>query len=198
MIRLSIGSKEYEIPEGYDELSFSDYCRIFFKLGDYVVDEDVSELEMFRRSRELEAVIVSRVLHEDDDFALSLPLNVYAVINEALKYLYDIDSLMKVASASIIIDGVSYGIPSLEEMPLRQWIDADIVMKGEEGEGQYIELLAILLSKRGKDGKFVPYDGKYMDMMDRLKVMSCSDVLPLVYHFFKRGYFFKRLFRVST
>lgn len=195
MIKLEIDDKVYKIPESFDELTFEQYCKVFWKLDTGIGIED--EVERFKKDTETEATIISRLMGEEDDFCLSLPINVYVNIKERLKYLYDIDFLLKNAKAGIVINGKRYSIPPMNEMPLRQYIDADVVMKEKENPLQYIELLSILLTSKGKDGKWIKYNGEYQEMMGKLRKMKCSDVLPLVYHFFKKGHSLKRISQLS-
>ena len=185
MIKLEINDKKYKLPTSWDELTLEDYCRVFYKLSTGSEDEDV--IMKFKRVRENESIILSRLLGEADDFCLGLPMNVYAKLNESVKYLYDVDFLKKNSKAGIIIDGERYSIPPFNEMSLRQYIDADVVMQEKENELQYIELLAILLTRKDKEGKWIPYNGDYQELMGKLRKIPCSESLGIVYHFFKKG-----------
>lgn len=195
MIKLEIDDKKYSIPESFDELTFEQYCKVFWKLDTGIGIED--EVEQFKRQVSTQSIILSRLLGESDDFCLGLPINVYSQLLARTKFLYDIDFLLKNAKAGIVIDGKRYTVPPFNEMPLRQYIDADVVMKEKENPLQYIELLSILLASKGKDGKWIKYNGEYQEMMGKLRKMKCSDVLPLVYHFFKKGHSLKRISQLS-
>lgn len=195
MIKLEIDDKKYSIPESFDELTFEQYCKVFWKLDTGIGIDD--EVERFKKDTETEATILSRLMGESDDFCLSLPINVYVNIKQRIKYLYDIDFLLKNAKAGIVIDGKRYSIQPFNEMELRRYIDADVVMKEKENPLQYIELLSILLASKWKDGKWIKYNGEYQEMMGKLRKMKCSDVLPLVYHFFKKGHSLKRISQLS-
>jgi hypothetical protein len=194
MVKLEINDKKYKIPESFEELSLDQYCKVFYKLD---TDKTDDELMDFKRSRQNESIILSRLLGENDDFCLDLPLNVYAQLNEKVRFLYDVDYLLKNAKAGIVIDGKRYSIPPFNEMSLRQYIDADVVMKEKENDLQYIELLSILLTAKDKEGKWIPYDGKYEELMGKIRQLKCSEALPLVYHFFKKGEALKRISKVS-
>lgn len=194
MIKLEINDKKYKIPESFDELTLEQYCRIFYKID---TKESDDEIENFKRQRENEAIILSRLLGESDDFCLSLPLNVYANLLEHTKFIYDVDFLLRNSRAGITIDGKRYSVPPFNEMSLRQYIDADVVMKDKENPMQYIELLSILLTTRGKDGKWIPYNGEYEELMGKLREMKCSEALGIVYHFFKKGHSLKVLSQLS-
>lgn len=194
MVKLEIDDKQYKIPESFEEMDFETYCKVFYKLD---TSESDDEIESFKKSKENEAIILSRLLGERDDFCLDLPLNVYALLNEKVKFLYDVGYLLKNSKAGIVVDGKRYSIPPFNEMSLRQYIDADVVMKEKENDMQYIELLSILLTAKDKDGKWVKYNGDYQDMMGKLRKLKCSEALPIVYHFFKKNYTLKKLSQLS-
>ena len=194
MVKLEVDDKVYKIPESFEELEFERYCRIFWNIDNVISDDEV---ENFKKSVENEATIIARLMGEEDDFCLSLPINVYGQILERTKFLYDTKFLLNNAKAGIVIDGKRYSIPPMNEMPLRQYIDADVVLKEKENPLQYIELLAILLTRKDKEGKWIKYNGEYQEMMGKLKKMRCSDILPLVYHFFKKGEALKRISNLS-
>lgn len=195
MIKLEINDKKYNIPTSFEELKLEQYCSAFFNLPK--TSEDMDELEMFEVLKKNESIILSRLLGEDDDFCMDLPLNVYALVNEKVKFIYDSEAFTKNHKSSIKIDGKVYSIPPLNEMSLRQYIDADMVLKAEENPLQYVELLSVLLTAKDDNGKWIPYDGSYQEMMERVKNLSCSDALPLVYHFFLKSHTSKKLSRVS-
>lgn len=194
MIKLEINDKKYKIPESFDELTLEEYCRIFWKID---TKESDDEIENFKRQRENESIILSRMLGESDDFCLSLPLNVYANLLEHTKFIYDVDFLLRSSRAGIVIDGKRYSVPPFNEMPLRQYIDADVVMKDKENPMQYIELLSVLLTAKDKEGKWIPYNGDYQELMGKLKELKCSEALGIVYHFFKKGHALKVLSQLS-
>lgn len=194
MIKLEINDKKYRIPESFDELTLEEYCRIFWKMDSVMSDDEV---EQFKKGVEAESTIISRLMGEEDDFCLGLPINVYSQIVQRLRYLYDVDFLRKSSKAGIVIDGKRYSVPPFNEMPLRQYIDADVILKDKENPMQYIELLAVLLTAKDKDGKWIPYNGEYQDMMGKLRKMPCSEALGIVYHFFKKGHSLKRISQLS-
>lgn len=194
MIKLEIDDKKYKIPESFDELDFETYCKVFFKL-DSIVSED--ETDSFKKGVEAESAIISRLMGEEDDFCMNLPVSIYGQILDRAKFLYDTKFLLNNAKAGIVVDGKRYTIPPFNEMPLRQYIDADVVLKEKENPLQYIELLSILLTAKDKQGKWIKYNGEYQEMMGKLRKMKCSDVLPLVYHFFRKGEAYKKLSRAS-
>ena len=194
MIKLEINEKKYKIPESFDEMTLEQYCRIFYKLD---ISFDVDDDEKIKKVIEAESRIISRLLGEDDDFCLDLPITVYNKIANKTRFLYDSDFFKKNAKAGIIIDGRRYSIPPMNEMSLRQYIDADVVLKEKENDHQYLELLSILLTAKDKQGNWEKYNGDYQELMGKLRNMSCTDTLPLVYHFFKKGEALKRISKAS-
>lgn len=184
-VKLEIDDKVYKIPTSFDTLSFETYCKIFYNLP--TLKDDMEDAEKFKMMKENESIILSRVLGEKDNFCLDLPITVYNKLINIIKYIFDVSEFEKNSKANIVIDGKHYGIPPVSEMALRRFIDADVVLNEQQNNMQYIEMLAILLSTKDKDGKWTPYNGKYEDMMGKLRSMPCSKVLPLVYHFFKKG-----------
>lgn len=191
MVKLEINEKKYEIPESFDEMTLEQYCKVFFNLPKTSDEND--EVQNYRILKESEATILSRILGEDDDFCLSLQLPVYARLAEKVKFLYEYDDFIKNASAGVTIDGKRYSIPPLDKMPLRQFIDADMVMKEAETDEQYIDLLSVLLTTHDDEHEWLPYDGNYEKMIPKVKELKCSEALPLVYHFFKKNLAYKTL-----
>lgn len=190
MTKIEINGKKYELPESFDELTLEQYCKAFFNLSEEKeedVDEADDDEDKVTKTILTEAKILSRILGEDDDFCLNLPVDVYKKIKDKIGYIYDIDGFIKNAKAGITIEGKRYGVPRQNEMSLRQYIDADVTLNDTENDMQYIELLSILLLEVGDDGKYKPYDGNYKVLKEKLKLVKCSEALPLVYHFFKRS-----------
>jgi hypothetical protein len=195
MLKLEIDDKKYEIPQSFAELTLEQYCKAFYKLPHPT--DDMDDIEKFKLIKENEAIILSRIMGEADGFCLDLPLNVYAQLNEAISFIYDSDYFMRTAKASIVIDNKRYSIPSMDKMSMRQFIDADVVLNDDESDMQYIELLSILLLSKDKDGKYIPYNGDYKDMVEKVRKLTCDKALGLVYHFFKKGEALQKLSRAS-
>ena len=194
MLKVEINDKKYNIPQSFDELTLEQYCYAFYKLPK--IDDEMSDIEKFKLIKKNEAVILSRIMGEDDNFCLDLPLNVYALLNESIQFIYDGDFFMKNAKAGIVIDNKRYSIPPMNEMSMRQFIDADVIIN-EESKNQYIELLSILLLTQDEKGEWIPYDGKYEEMMEKVRNLPCSKALPLVFHFFKKGEALNKLSKAS-
>lgn len=191
MVKLEINDKHYDIPTSWDSLTLEQYCKSFYNLPK--TNDDMSDIELFEVIKKNESIILSRLLGEDDSFCMDLPLNVYAQLIEKVKFMYDNSPFEKNHKSSVKIDGKVYSIPPLSEMSLRQYIDADVVLKDEQSPLQYIELLSVLLTAKDDSGKWIPYDGKYQEMMEKVKRLSCTDALPLVYHFFLKSHISKKL-----
>ena len=189
MTKLKINDKEYNLPEGWKDVNMKTYCRLFYKLENTndKMDERTIEIITLRN----ESKIISRLLNEDDDFCLNLPVDIFNILRNKIQFLYDINTFLDSKIFYLNIDGKKYFMPEPNEMALRQYIDADIIMK-QENENQFIELLACLLLPVGKDGKY-EYDGKYQDIIPKIENMSAADGLPFIYTFFKKKVISKKV-----
>lgn len=194
MLKLEINNKEYKIPTSFEELTLEQYCKSFYKLPQ--LTDDLDDADQIRVIMENESKVLSRIMGEDDDFCLNLPINVYSKLNEAIMFIYDVDYFLKNAKAGVTINGKRYTIPSMDKMSMRQYIDADVVMQTESNM-QYIELLSILLLTKDNKGEYIPYNGDYQELMGYVRSLPCSEALPLVYHFFKKGEVLKKLSEAS-
>lgn len=189
MQKIAINDKEYQLPEGWKDINMKLYCRLFYKLQD--TNDKMDDAERAIITLRNESIIISRILGEDDDFAGNLPFSIYATIKEKVQFIYEIGGFLDSKIFYINIDGKKYFMPEPNEMSLRQYIDADMIMK-QENENQFIELLACLLLPVGKEGKF-EYDGKYQDIIPKIERMSAEDGLPFIYTFFKKKVLSKKL-----
>lgn len=189
MTKIEINGKVYDYPDCWEDISMKLYCRLFHKLEDTndKMDDATRSIVTLRN----ESKIVSRLLNEADDFALSLPMETYGKLKDRISFIYEINGFLDSKIFYMNIDGKKYFMPEPNEMSLRQYIDADMIMK-EENENQFIELLACLLLPLGKDGKF-EYDGKYQDLIPKISKMSAKDGLPFVYTFFKKKVLSKKV-----
>lgn len=196
MTKIEINDKTYNLPTSFDELLLKDYCRVFYNLRLFQDDED--ESVMLLNAKVNESVIISRLLGEDDEFAMDLPLDVLGKLVDIVSFIYNTDVFLKVNQFSVKLgDGKRYFIPQVKEMSLRQYIDAEEVMK-EDGYGQYINLLGVLLTRRDVDGKWVPYDGDYQSKAEEIGNLKCSEALPMVYSFFKAWVLSERNIKVYS
>lgn len=187
MEKIRIDGKEYQCPTSWDDIDMLTYCKVFRNLPTFADERDevTTEIDGIR----LEAVIMSRLLGMEDDFVSKLPIAVYSALRAPISFVYEIKPFIESGIMRINIDGRSYYIPEPSEMALRQYIDADIIMKEEGSENQFIELLACLLLP--VDGK--EYDGKYQDIIPKIERMKCSDALPFIYSFYKKKEVLQRL-----
>lgn len=190
MTKVEINGKKYELAESFDELTLEQYCKAFHGL-EQPSEEDGEEETILKMVRN-QSKLISRLLGEDDDFCMNLPTVVYNSLYKHISYIYEVDKFLKESRAGITLNGKRYGIPSFEEMPLRQYIDADMTIKDNDSPTLYIELLSILLSERTENG-WKPYDGKYEDRREELRNVKCSEALPFVFHFFKKGEALRKL-----
>ena len=187
MERIRIDGREYQCPTSWDDIDMLTYCKVFRNLPTFADERDevTTEIDAIR----LESIIMSRLLGMEDDFVSKLPIAVYSALRAPISFVYEIKPFIDSRMMRIKIDGRSYYIPEPSEMALRQYIDADMIMKEEDSERQFIELLACLLLP--VDGK--QYDGKYEDMIPRIEKLRCSDALPFIYSFYKKKEVLQRL-----
>lgn len=181
MINIEINNKAYKVPTSFAELSLRDYCRVFNGLEK---TEGLDERELFMATKRNEAAILSRLMGEDDDFAMDLPLTVYASLVDATQFIYGINNLRH--SGNVEVNGNVYKVLKPEEMNLRQWIDIDVTGE-EDSADKFIDILSMLLSEQGEDGQTKPYKGYDAEFAKSLGDLSCDKVLPVVYRFFLRG-----------
>ena len=182
MKKFEINGKEYQFPESWSDITMKQYCHLFYNL--HTSPSGASEAEKLVHTIDTEAVIISRLLGEQDDFVANLPIEVFLALQKEVGFIYTISDFTESKMFYLNIEGKKYWMPEPQEMSLRQYIDADMIMK-EEGENQFIELLACLLLPYGKDGKF-EYDGKYQELIPKIESMKAVDALPFIYTFFKK------------
>ena len=182
MKKFEINGKEYQFPESWSDITMKQYCHLFYNL--HTSPSGASEAEKLVHTIDTEAVIISRLLGEKDDVVANLPIEVFFIKQKQKGIIYTISDFTESKMFYLNIEGKKYWMPEPQEMSLRQYIDADMIMK-EEGENQFIELLACLLLPYGKDGKF-EYDGKYQELIPKIEKMKAEDALPFIYTFFKK------------
>lgn len=178
MIKIELNGKTYDFPTSWNDITMGQYCKLFHNLPS--VDSEASEELKTVNTIRSEAVIISRLLGENDDFVEHLPIPVFTYLQHEAMFIYSINNFLDSKVFYLNIDGVKHHMPEPSEMSLRQYIDADMIMK-EDGENQFIELLACLLLPYGSE-----YDGKYQDLIPKIERMRASDGLPFIYTFFKK------------
>lgn len=189
MLKIKINEKEYNYPESFDEITMKQYCDIFYNLED---TNGMSDEDRLITTVKNESKIMSRLLGEKDDFLLNLPSDIYKLLADRSKFIYDVVGYLDSKQFYINIDGKKYFMPEPKDMSLRQFIDADVTMKEKDSKNQFIELLSILLLPLGKDGKYY-YDGNYQDLIPKIEKMKASECLPFIYTFFKKKVISKRI-----
>lgn len=194
MKKFEINGKEYQFPESWQDITMKQYCHLFYDL--HTSPSEASETEKLVHTIGTEAIIISRLLGEKDDFVANLPIEVFMALQKEVKFIYTISDFTESKVFYLNIDGKKYWMPEPQEMALRQYIDADMIMK-EEGENQFIELLACLLLPYGKDGKF-EYDGNYKELIPKIENMRAADALPFIYTFFKKKQLSKNVTKAYT
>lgn len=177
MRKLKIGDKEYSVPESWEDMTMGQYVKAFYELSSGSTDADVMKNE---------SVIYSRILGESDDFLLSQPIDVFYRVQAALSFIFDMDGILETDCFSIVINGRKYFMPQPSEFSLRQYIDADMVMRQDDSNEKFIELLSILLLPIGKDGKLEEYKGVDVELKASIRSMSARDGLPFIFTFLKK------------
>lgn len=181
MVNIKIGNKVYGVPTNFSEITLQDYCRCFTGLED---TEGLDGRELFLATKRNEAAIVSRLLGEEDSFALDLPLDFFALVQNATSFIMGIEGLSH--KSTITVDGKVYRAAQPKEMNLRQWIDIDMTIE-EDGEGKFVELLSMLLLEVGEDGQVKPYKGYDEEFAKKLGDVRADEGLGMVYRFFLLG-----------
>lgn len=195
MFKLEINEKKYNVPESFDELKLSQYCDCFYNIKS--VEAEMDEKERRELAIKNSVIILSRLLGEKDDFLETVPVTIYSKLSEICKYIFETsERFLDNSSSKVKIDGDIYQIPEPSEMTLRQFIDAESVLE-EDGNEQYIRMLAVLLSKRVKGG-YEPYTGEFEKMIPKIANLSCTEALPLVYHHLKKKIVSQRITEVYS
>lgn len=189
MYKLKINDKEYSIPTSFSDITMEDYVRCFAGLME---TDKLEGADLFQTVRKNESIVISRLLGEDDDFCLNLPIVIYSDIAESCSFIYRLRDLKH--QNKIVVDGIEYEIPKPEDFTLRQWIDVDVTMQDDKDDNRFLELLCILLMRRDDNNKFIPYTGEESkQLLDKVRKMKASDGLGIVYHFFLKGEISKKI-----
>jgi len=192
MINLTINNKDYSVPTTFSDITLRQYCRIFSGLKK---TDGLEGRELFMANKENEAAILSRLLGENDDFAMELPLSLYSTLVEATSFIYGLQDMKH--KGSIEVDGKTYKASKPEEMNLRQWIDIDVTSE-EDGTDKFIDILSMLLTEVGEDGQPKPYKGYNKEFAKTLGDTPCSESLPIVFRFFLKGAVSSRITRLYS
>lgn len=194
MTSVEIDGEKYSLPTSFEEVSLKSYCNAFRGLQT-LMDEELDETARLVRMKFNESVILSRLLGADDEMAMDLPMSVYNKLVQKIGFIYDYQSMLDNSKAYVKHDGKMYQVPPVDKMSMRQYIDADMVMKEDDGD-QFISLLAVLLLEMDGDN-FKPYKGEYEQKKEWIGEMKCSEALPLVFHFFRKWQVSSSLSRAS-
>lgn len=195
MINVEINGKEYKFPNSWDDITMKQYCKLFHDLpeSDSKASDELKAVNTIRN----EAMIISRLLGENDSFVEKLPIPVFTYLQHEAKFIYDIDGFLESKIFYLNIDGKKYFMPEPSEMSLRQYIDSDMIMADDKNQDQFIELLSCLLLPYDKNGK-AEYDGRYEDLIPKIEKMKASDGLPFIYTFFKKKELSRMLSEASS
>lgn len=182
MLKIQINNKDYEIPQNFSEMTLRHYEDIYFKLGLVSDEGEISEDERKKKTIEKQSIIISRILKENDWFALELPVDVYLLIVKEVQYLFTESHMPKTFSNELEIDGKTYCYNENDKISLRQWVDIDMTLKEEDNKSRLSDVLAILLTEKDKK-----YDGNYQELSRKIDNLSCDKALPLLNYFFLKG-----------
>ena len=92
MIKLTIGDKEYNVPESWKDVNMEMYTKAFYNLDKTTPSMTNDEKVLITQRNE--AKIISRLLGEKDDFALDLPLPLAIKLQNIIGFIYDIKPFM--------------------------------------------------------------------------------------------------------
>lgn len=180
MIDLVINDKQYSVPEGFNELSLNDYLRIFNDLPEVDKDND-NEGELIAGVRKNEATAISRLLNEDDDFAINLPFNLYIRLSNLFAWIYNLDDIKR--TNRIDVNGKEFKLVPPDKFSFKRWIDMDV----SSNDKSYTELLSIILGEVKEDGEFKEYNGIDTRLAKELGEMKCDKALGIILRFFSRS-----------
>lgn len=177
MNNIKINDKSYNIPSSFEELTLGEYCDIFYNLTN--IDDIDDEAERKKESIKRQSVILSRILHEDDDFALELPITLYTKLFDMTKWIYNIEQYQKLANNELKVDGITYHIKDVSKLSTRQYIDVDETLKEKTNKNLYCDVLAIIIQDN--------YKGEYKELSNKVKQLNCNEALPIVFFSFIVG-----------
>ena len=78
MIKLTINGKDYKLPEHWEDVTMGMYTKAFRNLRN--TTEEMSDEEKQSITQRNEAIIISRLLGENDDFILDLPFPLFITL----------------------------------------------------------------------------------------------------------------------
>lgn len=182
MLQIRLNSLDINVPESFDDISLEDYCYIFYDLLDN--EEDESKITLLN-----EITIISRLLKIEEDMVKNFNFALFNRLRDLTKFIYDDTQFHLNKKNKITLPSGNYYIPNVNTMSLRQWIDTDMITQEKKNPKQFLELLASLLVKEGKDekGNDYVYDGKYEQRLEELKNITATEGLGMLYFFFYKG-----------
>jgi len=189
MQKVKINDIEYNIPSEWDDLTFEQYCQVFYDLHE---QDEESNNEIINVKNEVK--IFSRLIGISEDEILDAPIDFYNKLRDLLSFLYVRESFYYTdADNEIEIDGIKYHIPTQDKIKLRQHIDIDITTQEPDSPTKFIELLAIVLVEEDKE-----YDGYYLELFEKLKKIKCTTAFKLLGFFLLKGKITKEIINSYT
>lgn len=200
MKQFTLNKKEYNLPENWEDLTLIQYCNAFFQVKEYEEDPNLSKEEndvaLIRHTRQNESIIISRLMGEDDEWAMDLPIEIYSYLQNSLAFIFDIKEFVTGdLHFHLTVDGIDYTLTDIKEMPLRQYIDVEEVLKDNDNPTRFCDLLAIILKNVEKEEK---YNGSYEEMSHKLQNIPAKDGLPFIYTLLKKKVILLNAIQAST
>lgn len=190
MIRIILNNKNYEVPTEWKDITLKQYCNAFHNLKESEDKEDI------KQARYNEAIVISRLLGETDDFAMNLPIEIYSLFQDKVSFIFDIKEFITAdPKSTILVNGDAYSLVDIKDMPFRQYIDIEETLKDEENEYKFISLLSIVLKKVGSNKK---YENEDSELTKALESLTADKALPFIYSILKKNTYLQRLTALST
>lgn len=190
MIRIILNNKNYEVPTEWKDINLKQYCNAFHNLKESEDKEDI------KQARYNEAIVISRLLGEADDFAMNLPIEIYSLFQDKVSFIFDIKEFITAdPKSTILVNGDAYSLVDIKDMPFRQYIDIEETLKDDENEYKFISLLSIVLKKVGSNKK---YENEDSELTKALESLTADKALPFIYSILKKNTYLQRLTALST
>jgi hypothetical protein len=178
------------VPQSYDEITFEKYCELFFNLKDNPENSQGIDIEN-------EVTIFSRLLDVEEEILLNSDIDYFHSFRRLFSFIYERESFfLKNVDNEIVLDNVTYHIPSNEDITLRQHIDLDITNNEKDSPTKLIEILAIALVEPGK--KYTGEEKERTAMIEKLKNIPSTQAFRLLGFFLIKEKLSKKIIEIST
>lgn len=155
------------VPECWSDVTFERYCNMFANV-EQGGDNEVNFVIVACNLLDITPDILMRMKRVD--------------VDEIIATLKFIATPIEPNEQPIEIDGKSYIIPMFDEMPYRQYIDAESELKNITNDYDILRLSCVLLVEAGKE-----YSPKNVDSMElKLRQMPCTEIVPNILNFIQK------------